>query len=55
MEDLAQLIDDTRINVSKILNDWQNKKLIKLSRKKIIINDLKALIENIDSNSPTEL
>ena len=55
MEDLAQLIDDTRINVSKILNDWQNKKLIKLSRKKIIINDLKALIENIDSNSQTEL
>lgn len=44
MEDLAELIDDTRINVSKVLNDLQQQQLIELSRKKIIIPDLSQLI-----------
>lgn len=44
MEDLAELIDDTRINVSKVLNDLQQQELIELSRKKIIIPDLDRII-----------
>ena len=45
MEDLAELIDDTRINVSKMLNILQQQELIELSRKKIIIPDMQRLIE----------
>ncbi len=45
MEDLAVLTDDTRINVSKVLNELQQQKLIELSRKKIIIPDMEKLIE----------
>ena len=33
MEDLASLIDETRINVSKVLNDLQEQGLVQLSRK----------------------
>lgn len=47
MEDLAALIDDTRINVSKALNTLQEKNLLLLSRKKIIINDMSLLIQEI--------
>lgn len=44
MEDLAELIDDTRINVSRVLNELQQQQLIELSRKKIIIPDLNRLV-----------
>lgn len=47
MEDMASLIDDTRINVSRALNELQEKGIITLSRKKIIINDLTKLIEEV--------
>lgn len=47
MEDLASLIDDTRINVSRALNELQEKGILTLSRKKIIINDLSKLIDEI--------
>lgn len=39
MEDLAELIDDTRINVSKSLNELQEQGIVKLSRKEILIPD----------------
>lgn len=44
MEDLATLIDETRINVSRTLNDMQEKGLIMLSRKEISIPSLEKLI-----------
>lgn len=43
MEDLARLIDDTRINVSNVLNDLQNKGLIRLGRRTFTINDLREV------------
>ena len=45
MEDLAGLIDETRINVSKVLNDLQEQGLVQLSRKEISIPALEKLIE----------
>lgn len=45
MDDLAELIDDTRINVSRVLNQLQKEDLVTLSRKCIIFKDLKLLIE----------
>lgn len=44
MEDLATLIGETRINVSKLLNDWQKIRLLQLKRKEIFIPDLEKLI-----------
>ncbi len=44
MEDLAGLIDDTRINVSKALNDLKQQGLVSLSRKEIEIPDMEALL-----------
>ena len=49
MEDLASLIDDTRINVSRALNELQEKGVLVLSRKKIIINDFAQLISEVES------
>ena len=58
MEDLAELIDDTRINVSKVLNELQQQELIELSRKKIIIPDLNRLVaykeRKLSDDSPEE-
>lgn len=45
MEDLANLIDETRINVSKELNEMQEKGLVQLSRKEIYIPALEKLVE----------
>lgn len=45
MEDLAGLIDETRINVSKELNDMQEKGLVELSRKEIFIPAMEKLSE----------
>ena len=45
MEDLASLIDETRINVSKVLNDLQEQGLVQLSRKEISIPALEKLTE----------
>ena len=45
MEDLASLIDETRINVSKVLNDLQEQGLVQLSRKEIYIPALEKLTE----------
>ena len=45
MEDLAGLIDETRFNVSKELNDMQEKGLVELSRKEIFIPAMEKLSE----------
>ena len=47
MEDLATLLNDTRINVSRALNKMQDKGFISLSRKVIKINDLNDLVQEI--------
>lgn len=44
MEDFAHLINDTRINVSKTLNEMQEEGLVRLSRKEIFIPELKNLL-----------
>lgn len=46
MEDLAKIIDETRINVSRELNNMQEKGLIELKRKSIIIPALEKLINS---------
>lgn len=45
MEDFAELLTDTRINISIALNDMQDQGVLKLNRKKISINDLEELSE----------
>lgn len=44
MEVLADLIDDTRMKVSKCLNDLQEQGLVKLSRKEILILNFEQLV-----------
>lgn len=48
MEDFARLINDTRINVSKVLNEMQSEKLVELSRKEIYIPELSKLTIEFD-------
>lgn len=43
MEDLASLLDDTRLNVSNILNAWQDKGWVEIHRKAFVIHDLAEL------------
>ncbi|NDV60138.1 Crp/Fnr family transcriptional regulator [Bacteroides sp. 519] len=45
MEDLARHVDDTRLNVSKALNDLQEKGLVELNRKEIFIPNGLSLLE----------
>lgn len=47
MEELAGFIDETRINVSRMLNDLHNKELLTLKRKEIIIPALEKLAEEL--------
>lgn len=54
MEDLADLIDDTRINVSKILNELKQEGLVSLSRREIEIPDMNALIAYNQTNKQTK-
>ncbi|WP_321332823.1 Crp/Fnr family transcriptional regulator [uncultured Bacteroides sp.] len=44
MEDIAIYVDDTRLNVSRVLNEFQAMGLLTLSRKIIHIPEIKALI-----------
>ena len=48
MEDLARLIDDTRINVSHVLNDLQNRGLIQLGRRTFSIPELREVVLLLD-------
>lgn len=43
MEDLARLLDDTRLNISNILNSWQAQGLIEMRRKEFLFHDVMAL------------
>jgi CRP-like cAMP-binding protein len=43
MNDFAHLINDTRINVSRVLNEMQSEGLVELSRKEIYIPELSKL------------
>lgn len=54
MEDFANLIDETRINVSKTLNALQEEGLISLSRKCIRIPDLNALYTKTNGSQKQE-
>lgn len=47
MEDLAKLINETRINVSKLLNELQNKQIIQLKRKEIYIPNMDSFIKEL--------
>ena len=47
MEDLARMVSETRINVSKMLNDMQQQGLVQLKRKEIYIPALEKLTESL--------
>ena len=47
MEDLAALLDETRLNVSRILNKWCGEGLIEMHRKEFVIHDMSALLHKI--------
>jgi CRP-like cAMP-binding protein len=49
MEDLAGLINETRINVSRLLNELQEKGVILLRRKEIAVPALEKLLEELGS------
>ena len=44
MEELANAINDTRLNVSKALNGMQENGLLELHRGEIVVPDLERLI-----------
>lgn len=43
MEDLANLLDDTRLNVSNVLNKWQEEGAIEMRRKEFVFHDVERL------------
>ena len=47
MEDLAGLLDETRLNVSRVLNRWHEEGLIEMRRKEFVIHDMAALLHKI--------
>lgn len=47
MEDLARIVNETRINVSRMLNDMHQQGLIQLKRKEIYIPALEKLTESL--------
>lgn len=50
MEDLATLIDETRINLSRLLNSLQDKGLVQLRRKEIFIPRFEKLTEHLSES-----
>jgi predicted transcriptional regulator len=44
MEDLAQIVNETRAGISKALNNMQDRGLIELHRGEIVIPDAENLI-----------
>ena len=44
MEDLARIVNDTRLNVSKVLNALQDKDLVELHRGEIVVHRLENLL-----------
>lgn len=54
MGEISSRIDETRINVSKMLNDWQKQGLLQLKRKEIYIPQLEKLCKAYEKNNPQE-
>lgn len=50
MEDWAALIDETRINLSRLLNELQDKGLVQLKRKEIFIPDFEKLTNHLNEH-----
>lgn len=50
MEDLANLINETRINLSRLLNDLQDKGLAQLKRKEIFIPRFEELVAHLNES-----
>lgn len=44
MEDLANLLDDTRLNVSNVLNKWRKEGLVAMCRKEYVFYDMENLL-----------
>lgn len=53
MEDFANLVGDTRINISRTLNELQDKGLLELKRKIIRIEDLNNLVKEMKLQEAT--
>lgn len=47
MDHLGKIIDETRINVSRTLNEWQEKGWIQLKRKEILIPKFETLLQDL--------
>ena len=45
MEELARLLDCTRLSISNILNKWKSEDLIAMHRKEFVIHDMARLLE----------
>ena len=45
MEDLARICNETRMNISKVLNSLQNSGLVELHRGEIVVPQLELLTE----------
>lgn len=43
MADLARLLDDTRLNISMVLNKWQAEGLIEMRRKEFVLHEVERL------------
>lgn len=55
MEDMATLINETRINLSRLLNDLQGKGLVQLKRKEIFIPGFEKLVAHLANPSKTDI
>lgn len=55
MEDLAFLINETRINLSRLLNDLQDKGLVQLKRKEILIPRFEKLTAHLDESNLNDM
>lgn len=51
MDDLADLLDDTRLNVSRILNKWKAEGLIFMRRKEFVVHDMAVLLAYFTSQA----
>ena len=49
MEELAELINETRINVSRKLNELKEKGIIQLKRKEIFIPDMTDFLKELQA------
>lgn len=55
MEDLSYLINETRINLSRLLNDLQTKELVQLKRKEIFIPRFEQLVAHVKESLSNDI